>query len=373
VSPTGLMVTNAHVIKSMGDAEIRVVLADRREFTARVIQQDRKSDIAILQIEGAPDSLPFLEFAESDDAQVGDLVLAIGNPFGVGQTVTSGIVSALSRSKVGRSNNQVFIQTDAAINPGNSGGALVDMDGRLLGINTAIFSRSGGSNGIGFAIPARLVQVYVDSAASGRKVARVWIGARLQNVGRDIAQSLGLERVSGAIVERVVRDGPAASAGLRVGDVITAVNGRDVADARAANFRLTTIGVGKSARLTVLRNDRVREIDLELQQVPKPRRGDVRVLSGDHPFDGVQVANLVPAIIEQLNVNAAEGVLVLGIRRDGFGASMGFLKRGDIIREVSGRPATSIAGLQRILRRRARVWDIQVQRGRRMLRFRVQA
>lgn len=371
VSADGLIVTNAHVIKSRGTAEIRVVLSDRREFNARVIQQDKKTDIAILKIDGAREQLPFLRFADSDALEVGDLVLAIGNPFGVGQTVTSGIISALGRSQVGKSDNQVFIQTDAAINPGNSGGALVDMDGRLVGINTAIFSRSGGSNGIGFAIPANLVRLYVESASSGRAVARVWIGAKLQDVGRDIAQSLGLERVSGAIVSDISRGGPAASAGLRVGDVVTAVDGRDVSDARGARYRMTTTGVGRTAKLTILRNGRSRTVSIRLAALPKPSRNDVRLLRGQHPFDGVQVANPVPAVIDQLNVRQGDGVVVLGVRRDGYGASLGF-RRGDVIVEVSGRRVATIRDLQRVLRRRQRFWEIAVRRGDRLVRWQVQ-
>lgn len=372
VSDDGLVVTNAHVIKSRGQAEIRVVLSDQRQFTARVLVQDEKSDIAILKLNGARERLPFLELANSDAIEVGDLVLAIGNPFGVGQTVTSGIVSALARSRVGigNSNSQVFIQTDAAINPGNSGGALVDMKGRLVGINTAIYSRSGGSNGIGFAIPANLVALYVKSAATGRAVAKVWLGAGLKDVDRGIADSLGLKRVAGALVTNVQRQGPAAKAGLRAGDVITAVNDRLVADARGARYRLTTLGVGKSAKLGILRRGRVREISLDLVAVPKITRGDVGLLTGEHPFDGARVANTVPAVAEELGIDAGDGVIVIDIDRDGYAAAIGLRPRDQIV-EVGGRKVTSIAGLQRLLRRRADVWDIAIRRNGRVLRLRV--
>ena len=191
VSADGIVVTNNHVIKVGGAAEIRIALADRREFDAKVILQDENSDIAVLRMEGGDGRFPYLEFENSDTLEVGDMVLAIGNPFGVGQTVTSGIISALARTEIARSAAQVFIQTDAAINPGNSGGALVDMAGRVVGINTAIFSRSGGSHGIGFAIPSNLVKLYVDSAVTGRKIERPWIGARLDAVTRDLAEALG--------------------------------------------------------------------------------------------------------------------------------------------------------------------------------------
>ena len=191
VSPDGIVVTNTHVVKIGGAAEIRIALADRREFDAKVVQQDEKSDIAVLRIEGGDGRFPYLQFEDSDAVEVGDMVLAIGNPFGVGQTVTSGIISALARTEVGNSEAQVFIQTDAAINPGNSGGALVDMAGRVVGINTAIFSRSGGSHGVGFAIPSNMVKLIVDSAVAGRKLERPWLGAKLDAVTREMAEAHG--------------------------------------------------------------------------------------------------------------------------------------------------------------------------------------
>ena len=265
VSPDGIVVTNTHVIKVGGAAEIRIALSDRREFDAKVILQDEKSDIAVLKLEGGDGRFPFLEFENSDTVEVGDLVLAIGNPFGVGQTVTSGIISALARTEMARSEQQVFIQTDAAINPGNSGGALVDMAGRVVGINTAIFSRSGGSHGIGFAIPSNLVKLYVESAVTGRKVERPWLGARLDAVTREMAEALGLDRVAGAVVTRISAGGPAAEAGIEAGDVIIAVDGHEVADPRSAQYRLTTRGVGNGARLDVVRKGKRVGVDMALR------------------------------------------------------------------------------------------------------------
>ena len=237
VTADGIVVTNTHVVKIGGAAEIRVALADRREFDAKVILQDEKSDIAVLRIEGGDGRFPYLEFENSDSVEVGDLVLAIGNPFGVGQTVTSGIISALARTR-GRRNSeaQVFIQTDAAINPGNSGGALVDMAGTVVGINTAIFSRSGGSHGVGFAIPSNLVKLIVDSAVAGRKLERPWLGAKLDAVTREMAEALGLPASPGALVTRLYDKSPAAEAGLQAGDVIVGVDGHEVADARAVQL-----------------------------------------------------------------------------------------------------------------------------------------
>src|ERR1700723_4807085 len=228
VDPTGLVVTNYHVIE--GASEVKVALADKREFDAEVALKDEHSDLAVLRLKAAGERFPVLDFANSDELQVGDVVLAIGDPFGVGQTVTHGIVSALARTQVGITDYQFFIQTDAAINPGNSGGALVDMTGKLVGINTAIFSRSGGSQGIGFAIPANMVRVVVTSAKGGGKaVKRPWLGARLQAVTPEIAETMGLRLPSGALVANVIANSPAARAGLKFSDLIVAMHGQTVA------------------------------------------------------------------------------------------------------------------------------------------------
>ena len=240
------------------------------------------------------DAFQRLSSKNSDTLEVGDLVLAIGNPFGVGQTVTSGIVSALSRSEISQSDSQVFIQTDAAINPGNSGGALVDMSGRLVGINSMIFSKTGGSVGIGFAIPSNLVKVYAESAASGRKVERPWLGAKLEAVTREYAEGLGLARVAGAVVTRISDKGPAATAGLQPGDVITNVDGVEVVDARSVFYRLTTKGVGQTAKLTVIRKGQPVDISMALLAPPKGGKEDVKNLSGNHPLDGARVSNILP-------------------------------------------------------------------------------
>src|SRR6201747_2775923 len=219
VDPSGLIVTNVHVIE--GADEVKVSLSDKREFEAEIVLKDSRTDLAVLRLKDAHEKFPTLDFANSDELLVGDVVLAIGNPFGVGQTVTHGIISALARTQVGITDYQFFIQTDAAINPGNSGGALVDMAGKLVGINTAIFSRSGGSQGIGFAIPANMVRVVVASAKTGgTAVRRPWLGARLQAVTPEIAETLGLPRPAGALVASVTPGSPAARAGLKLSDLI---------------------------------------------------------------------------------------------------------------------------------------------------------
>ncbi len=370
VSPDGVVVTNTHVIKARGETEIRVALADKREFDARVVLQDDKTDIAVLKIEGGDGRFPTIELEDSDTLEVGDLVLAIGNPFGVGQTVTSGIISASSRSEIGSSDSQVFIQTDAAINPGNSGGALVDMDGKLVGINTMIFSKSGGSQGIGFAIPSNLVRLYVDSALSGRKVERPWLGAKLETMTREIAEGLGLDRVVGAVVTRISNSGPAAAAGLQPGDVIVRVDGFEVADPRSVYYRLTTRGVGNTARLDVMRKGQPATVQLALQARPKPGRDDVRNLSGNHPFDGARVSNLLPGVAEEMSVEEGDGVVVLSVRQGSISARLGF-QPGDVILQVGQDVIANVGDIERATRERQRVWQVSVKRGDRVLRLQV--
>jgi Do/DeqQ family serine protease len=335
-----------------------------------VVLQDEKTDIAVLRIEGGDGRFPFIEFEDSDALEVGDMVLAIGNPFGVGQTVTQGIVSALSRSEIGRSEAQVFIQTDAAINPGNSGGALVDMTGRLVGINTAIFSRSGGSHGIGFAIPSNLVRVYVDSALSGRKVERPWLGARLETVTRDIAEGLGLERVAGALVARVQPRTPASEAGLQPGDVVTAVDGFEVTDARSVLYRLTTRGIGSRIRLDILRQGKPASVQLSLQAAPAPRGDDLRTLSGQHPLDGARVAGLQPAVAEELGLDDDDGVAILAVRPNSIAAGLGF-QPGDIVVQIGQSKIVTVADLETALRTRQRLWQVAIKRGGRVLTLQV--
>jgi Do/DeqQ family serine protease len=368
VSPEGIVVTNAHVLKVAGATEIRLVLADRREFNARILTQDDKSDIAVLRIDGADGRFPFLEFADSDAIEVGDMVLAIGNPFGVGQTVTSGIISALGRTRITRSDAQVFIQTDAAINPGNSGGALVDMAGRVVGINTAIFSRSGGSHGIGFAIPSNLVKLVVDSAVSGKALERPWLGAKLDAVTRDIATNLKLDRVAGALVVRLYDKGPAAAAGIQAGDVIVAVDGHEVDDARAVLYRLTTRGVGNTARLDVVRRGARRSIDVALRPAPPPDPNDIRQLSGAHPFDGASVSNIVPTAADELGIEVQQGIVLIEVRQNSTAARLGF-RTGDIVVQVGQTRIVNVGQLEMLLRERQRTWQVLLRRGPQVLRL----
>ena len=371
VSPSGIVVTNTHVIKGGGQTEIKVVLADKREFDAKVILQDEKTDIAVLRIEGGDGRFPTLALEDSDNLEVGDLVLAIGNPFGVGQTVTHGIVSALARSEVGQSEAQVFIQTDAAINPGNSGGALVDMAGRLVGINTAIFSKSGGSHGIGFAIPSNMVRIYVDSALTGRKVERPWLGARLEALSREVADGLGLDRASGALVTRVWDKGPAAESGLQAGDVIIAVDSVEVADARSVLYRMQTRGVGNRVRVDVLRKGKPVTISIALRSAPAPSKDDLRDVKGANPFDGARVANLSNALSDELGLEDQDGVVIVAVRAGSTAQRLGF-QTGDVVVQVGREPVANVADLERLLAQKQKTWLLGINRGGRLVQLQVQ-
>jgi len=367
ISADGVIVTSTHVVKGGTDTQIRVVLADKREFDAKVIVQDDKTDVAVLKIENREGAFPFLEFSNSDEIEVGDVVLAIGNPFGVGQTVTSGIISALTRTEMAQSDTQVFLQTDAAINPGNSGGALVDMQGKLVGINTMIFSRTGGSVGIGFAIPSNLVRLVADSAISGRKIERPWLGAQIDTVTRDLAQNLGIERISGAVVTSLSKDGPAAKAGLQLGDVIINVDGFEVGDAHSVHYRLTTKGVGNTSRFGIIREKKPMQVDIVLASAPKPGKDDVRNLSGNNPFDGARVSNILPSVADEFSLQETAGVVIVAVRKDGVAARL--FQPGDIVLQVGKTKITDVVALDEITRTPQRVWELVIKRGERVLQF----
>jgi S1-C subfamily serine protease len=290
--------------------------------------------------------------------------MAVGNPFGVGQTVTHGIVSALARTQVGITDYQFFIQTDAAINPGNSGGALVDMTGKLVGINTAIFSRSGGSQGIGFAIPANMVRVVVASAEQGGKaVKRPWLGARMQVVTPEIAESLGLPRPSGALVVSVVSGSPAARAGLKVSDLVVAVDGQTIDDPNAFGYRFATRPLGGVAQIEVRRGGKLVKLSVPLETAPDTNRDEVVIRGGRSPFDGAKVSNITPAVADEMQIEGAtEGVVVIGLTDDGAAANVGF-RKGDVIVAVNGRKVETTGELASIARERSRLWRITILRG----------
>jgi Do/DeqQ family serine protease len=361
VDATGLVVTNYHVIE--GASEVKIALSDKREFAADIVLKDQRSDLAVLRIKGASERFPTLEFANSDELQVGDVVLAIGDPFGVGQTVTHGIVSALARTQVGITDYQFFIQTDAAINPGNSGGALVDVNGRLVGINSAIYSRSGGSQGIGFAIPANMVRVVVASAEGGSgQVKRPWLGAKLQEVTPEIAESLGLKRPSGALVASVVADGPAAKAGIKTGDLIVTVDGAEIEDPNAFDYRFATKPIGGTAKIGLLRQGKDAVVSVALQGLPDTPRDEIEI-RGQSPFLGATVANLSPALADELRLDPqAEGVVITNVADGSAAQSVGFQK-GDIVVAVNNAKIAKTADLQRVTNANSRQWRITIERG----------
>jgi Do/DeqQ family serine protease len=361
VDASGLVVTNNHVVE--GADQFKVSLSDKREFEAEIVLKDSRTDLAILRLKDTSEKFPTLDFANSDELMVGDVVLAIGNPFGVGQTVTHGIISALARTQVGITDYQFFIQTDAAINPGNSGGALVDMTGKLAGINTAIFSRSGGSQGIGFAIPANMVRVVVTSAKSGGKaVKRPWLGARLQAVTPEIAETMGLRLPSGALVANVVPGSPAARGGLKLSDLIVTIDGQAVEDPNAFDYRFATRPLGGKSEVEVQRAGKPVKLTIPLETAPDTGRNEI-VLTTRSPLQGAKVANISPAVADELHLDSdTEGVVVTDLADGGTAASVGFQK-GDIILAVNNQKIAKTSDLEKATRDTLRLWRITLVRG----------
>ncbi len=362
VREDGIVVTNNHVVG--GAQVIRVVLADRREFDARVLLADERTDLAVLKLK-APDSVrfPTVPLGDSDGAEVGDIVLAIGNPFGIGQTVTAGIVSATARTNIGTSDFGFFIQTDAAINPGNSGGALVGLDGRLLGINSAIFTRTGQSAGIGFAIPVNMVKVVLAAAVEGGELVRTWLGASYQPVTPDIAEALGLDRPGGVILREIASEGPAGRAGLRVGDVLLAIDGHEVLDVASLRFRLATHRDGEKVTVEILRDGERLRVPVRLETLPDAPAHDPLTLGGRHPFQGVTFAELTPRLDDRLGLDPlTRGVVVLKVSARSPAGRIGFLKAGDLLLEVLGHPVRSLADLAALDETDWDRWPFRVRR-----------
>ncbi len=357
----GMIVTNHHVIQ--GADEITVALSDRREFSATLILDDERTDLAVLKIDTDGEKLPFLMLRDSDSLEVGDLVLAIGNPFNVGQTVTSGIVSALARTGIGVSDFQFFIQTDAAINPGNSGGALITMDGRLVGINSAIYSKTGGSHGIGFAVPSAMVRAVLTSANAGLgHVKRPWLGASTQAVTADIAASIGMKRPLGVMVRSLFPDGPADRAGMAVGDVVLAIDGHDVASPKALNFRLGTRMIGEDAPFAILRDGSIRKVTLKLEAAPETPPRNLTKLLGRQPLSAATVANLSPALAEELGLDTlSRGVIIIQVGRRT--PARRYLRPGDKILQVNKARINLVGDLVSVLHKPAEEWRITTQRG----------
>ncbi|WP_321489369.1 Do family serine endopeptidase [uncultured Hyphomonas sp.] len=367
VREDGVIVTNNHVVE---DADsFRVVLSDRREYPAELVLNDERTDLAVLKIDTGGDKLPVLPFADTREAQVGDLVMAIGNPFGVGQTVTSGIISATARTDVGISDYSFFIQTDAAVNPGNSGGALVNMKGQLVGVNTAIFSRGGGSNGIGFAIPSEMVKRVVDAAMNEGTFVRPWLGLAAQSVSFDMAKAQGLARPIGVMVTEVYDGGPADKAGLRRGDLVTAIDGREVYDEKGLKFLAAIRNPGEKAQLNVLRGGRNQVIGVKVQPPPGATEADIVLLEGQDVFNGARVVELSPRLAEENGLDPFQkgsGIYVYSVARRSIARN--YFRPGDIIRSVNGKQTKTVNDLETVLRDSGRSWEIELDRNGRTIR-----
>ncbi len=363
----GVIVTNNHVIE--GAQRLKVVLADRREFDAELILADARVDLAVLRISAGSEQLPALAFADTRNLAVGDLVLAIGNPFGLSQTVTSGIISALARTEVGVSDYASFIQTDASINRGNSGGALVDMTGALVGVNTAIFSENGGSVGVGFAIPAEMVRRVVESALSGgHEVVRPWLGAKVQPVTQAIAESLRLQRPQGVLVSDIYPRSAGERAGLREGDVILEVGGVDVNDEQGLRYQFATQRPGAQVSLSVLREGSRRNLVANAEP-PPGGAPQARELTGRNPLSGSRVVTLTPATAESVGLDPfARGVFVQALDRGGLAARVGF-RPGDIVSAVNGQNIRNAEDLENALNASGD-WVITMTRGGRVGEYR---
>ncbi|SFM31574.1 trypsin-like peptidase domain-containing protein [Shimia aestuarii] len=370
LSDDGIVVSNYHVVGMSTD--IRVHLKDRREFTARVLLADEEADLAILQLEDARD-MPFLNLRDSDTVEVGELVLAIGNPFGVGQTVTSGIVSGLARSGVATGNARgYFLQTDAPINPGNSGGALIDINGDLIGINTSILTRSGGSNGIGFAIPARLVAQFVEQARAGfTTFQRPWAGMFGQPVDADMAQGLGLERPGGIVVSDLHPESPFHKAGITPGDVILEVDGQPVNTPSEMIFRMSVAGLGEEADILMVRDGDEDHRKVQLDVAPETPARETVTTGRRSAVPGLVLSNINPAVLGQFGLPLSiEGVVV---EQPGeIGTRMG-LAPGDVLRAIDGTEIATTRDADQALRAAKKRLTLDVQRGtqRVVMRFRL--
>jgi len=335
VTKDGYILTNNHVVD--GADEVKVTLQDGRELSAKVIGKDPKSDVAVVKVDTA--DLPFIDVADSDQIEVGDLVLAVGNPFGIGQTVTMGIVSATGRAHMGL-DYEDFIQTDAAINPGNSGGALVDADGRLIGINTAILSRSGGNQGIGFAIPTNLARDVMENLVKDGKVTRGYLGVMIQDITPALAKEFKLKDSKGALVGDVVPNGPAQRAGLKSGDIVVEFNGKAVEDARHLKLAVARLKPGAKASTRVLRDGSSKSLEVTVREMP----GSGQVAKAETNADdsealkGVAVGDLDEKSREQFKVpDHIKGAVVLDVAGDSAASEAG-LKAGDIIVEINKQP-----------------------------------
>ncbi|MGO8675621.1 MAG: DegQ family serine endoprotease [Limisphaerales bacterium] len=362
VTKDGYILTNNHVVD--GASEVKVTLQDAREFTAKVIGRDPKSDVAVVKIDAK--DLPVVPMADSDKVQVGDIVLAVGNPFGVGQTVTEGIVSAKNRGNMGIEDYEDFIQTDAAINPGNSGGALVDIDGRLIGINTAILSRSGGSQGVGFAIPSDLARTVMGSLVQYGHVTRGYLGVMIQDLTPRLAKEFRLKEPTGALVGDVLPDGPAAKAGFKDGDVVIEFDGKPVTDSRHLKLTVAETKPGSTVAVKVWRDGSAKTLDVtvkDLAGTEQLARNDTDNGKDTGTLNGVSVSDLDPHIRQQFNLpETVKGAVITDVKPDSPSAEAG-LKPGEVIEEINRHAVQSAEEAVRLTenakdkRTLVRVWE----------------
>jgi len=334
VNENGFILTNNHVVK--GADEIKVILYDKREFKGKVVGTDPRTDLSVVKIEAT--NLPTLTLGDSSKLKTGDVVLAIGNPFGLNQTITMGIVSAVGRSNIGLADFEDFIQTDAAINPGNSGGALVNGRGELVGINTAIFSTSGGYMGIGFAIPSDMAKSVMDSIIKHGKVIRGWLGVSIQNLTPDLAKSLGIKETEGALIAGVENSSPADKAGLKRGDLITEMNGKKITDATALRNVVASMAPGAKADIKIIRSGKELTITAALGEYKEKKI--VKKTAYNNAFKGVTVQELTPSLRDKLNLpEGMAGVVVTDIASDS--PSQGLLQVNDVIEEMNRKAVRS--------------------------------
>lgn len=348
VSKDGYIITNNHVVEQSED--IRVILYDKRSFKGKVVGSDPKTDIAVVKI--SSDNLPVAPWGDSDRLQVGEFVLAIGNPFGLSHTVTMGIISAVGRANVGIADYEDFIQTDAAINPGNSGGPLVNTKGELIGINTAIFSRSGGYQGIGFAVPSNMARLVMDQLMKQGKIVRGWLGVTIQDITPELSLKFGLKDSKGALVGDIAKGSPAEKAGIVRGDVILEFNGKEIKSVGSLRNMVAQSRVGSQVKLRILRNGKEQDLSAVIAELPK----DVAGVPGEslpediqrNAFSGISVIDLTKEIARQLGLGAGEkGVVVVRVD-SGSAADEAGLKKGDVIQEIDKKKITGVGDYKKI-------------------------
>lgn len=369
INKEGYILTNHHVIEK-GD-KIQVVLSDKREFLAKAVVKDKKTDLALLKIE-SPKDFPFLQVKPQEDLEVGDVVLAIGNPYGVGQTISHGIVSALARSQEGISDVRSFIQTDAPINPGNSGGPLITTDGRLVGINTAIYSKSGGSVGIGFAVPTTLAMPLIESLKNGGHILRPWIGLDVEAISSETAQKLGMDHPYGVVVKHVYPKGPAFDAGIKAGDILTSIDGKEIEDGAALDYKVAISTIGKQSTFKVLRKGDVKNFAIQFKEPTRFNDAPVTVQS-PRPLQGIKLRLLSPGLALDMGLNPMQtGVVITEIAKTALASQMGFLP-GDILLSVNKKTVTTKEEAIALLHNPSSAWDLTLRRGDKLINFQIKA